>query len=168
MSHYAFSAHGFRSTIWGKSRLTRFRTSGFIDRQETLCSWLFLHFRASYITVFHGVWQGFVPKLVLIFGKPSRRRMILCLELGGRSNESEAIYTSALKLGSRSVRIVGYGVHLSSISSIGLDRFVGRKKDGGEDLHWLSQAVLTHQPALTAQRQPLRWPQRPTSFPCHS
>jgi hypothetical protein len=31
---------------------------------ETLCSWLFLHFRASCITVFHGVWQGFVPKVV--------------------------------------------------------------------------------------------------------
>lgn len=36
---------------------------------ETLSSWLFLHFHASCITVFEGVWQGFVPKVVPRFLK---------------------------------------------------------------------------------------------------
>jgi len=36
---------------------------------EILCSWLFKHFLASYITVFHGVRQSFVPKVV-----PPRRK----------------------------------------------------------------------------------------------
>ena len=47
----------------------RTRTSNPLLNPETLSSWLFLHFHASCITVFEGVWQGFVPKVVPRFLK---------------------------------------------------------------------------------------------------
>ena len=47
----------------------RTRTSNPLITPETLCSWLFLHFLARCTTVFHGVWQGFVPKVVPNFRK---------------------------------------------------------------------------------------------------
>ena len=40
----------------------RTRTSNPLLIPETLCSWFFKHFLASCITVFHGVWHGFVPR----------------------------------------------------------------------------------------------------------
>ncbi len=46
--------------------------------------WFFKHFLASCIKVFHGVWRGFVPKLVPRFRKPSNCRMIL-IGFQGRS-----------------------------------------------------------------------------------
>src|SRR5439155_24197153 len=55
----------------------RSRTSNPLLNPETLCSWLFLHFHASCITVSHGVWRGFVPKLVPRFRNLSKCRMIL-------------------------------------------------------------------------------------------
>ncbi len=41
----------------------RTRTSNPLVTPEMLCSWFFMHFLVSCITVFYGVRQGFVPKL---------------------------------------------------------------------------------------------------------
>jgi hypothetical protein len=42
----------------------RTRTCNPLLNPEMLCSWLFKHFLASYLTVLGGVRQGFVPKVV--------------------------------------------------------------------------------------------------------
>src|SRR5437016_4565839 len=67
----------FRKSRGNDGEPGRTRTSNPLLSPETLCSWLFLHFHASCITVSHGVWQGFVPKLVPRFRNLSKCRMIL-------------------------------------------------------------------------------------------
>jgi len=52
------------NSLKGLGEPGRTRTSNPLLNPETLSSWLFLHFHASSITVFEGVWQGFVPKVV--------------------------------------------------------------------------------------------------------
>src|SRR5215471_7047285 len=42
----------------------RTRTCNPLLTPEMLCSWFFMHFLASCITVLHGVRKGFVPKVV--------------------------------------------------------------------------------------------------------
>jgi len=64
------------------------RTCNPLLNPEMLCSWFFKHFLASYITVFHGVWQGFVPRLVPRLPKPSKCRTVMCVTEGQVSDFS--------------------------------------------------------------------------------
>jgi hypothetical protein len=48
----------------------RTRTSNPLLTPEMLCSWFFMHFLASCVTVIYGVRQGFVPQVVPNLGVP--------------------------------------------------------------------------------------------------
>ena len=52
----------------------RTRTSNPLLDQKMLSSWLFKHFLVSYITVYGGVRQGSVPKLVPTFRRTRVQR----------------------------------------------------------------------------------------------
>ncbi|HZV90122.1 MAG TPA: hypothetical protein VFF95_21400 [Candidatus Binatus sp.] len=61
-----------KEQIQGNGEPGRTRTSNPLLYPEMLCSWLFKHFFASYITVLHGVRQGFVLKPVPRFSSATR------------------------------------------------------------------------------------------------
>lgn len=77
-----------RNVLKTRGEPGRTRTCNPLLNPEMLCSWFFKHFLASYITVFHGVWQGFVPKLVPRLPKLSKCRTVMCVTQGQVSDLS--------------------------------------------------------------------------------